>query len=60
MIREIWQTRELSQEKKKKKKKKKPTTGGREVEGWERKIRIRRRKEKLRFQVGTAWDGRSS
>jgi hypothetical protein len=50
----------IAGKKKKKKKKKKPTTGGREVEGWERKIRIRRRKEKLRFQVGTAWDGRSS
>ena len=37
-----------------------PQFTDREVEGWERKIRIRRRKEKLRFQVGTAWDGRSS
>ena len=50
----------IAGKKKNTKKTNKPTTGGREVEGWERKIRIRRRKEKLRFQVGTAWDGRSS
>lgn len=57
LIREIKRLRELL--KKKKKKTNRQRFRGRE--GWGRKIRIVRRKEKLLcFQVGTARDGRSS